>query len=143
MAEGWRDGGKKGGRDGRTISKQQFLSAEESGVPRQLRVTTHSSLAGRSQTKSGVKEREGSGRGRVRGASQHTSLRFLCFAPFSPRFNWPRGSETAAAHLHDDEEVKDQDEGRQEGPGDLVAGQEAPVQVVPADPVRADDQQHH
>lgn len=47
------------------------------------------------------------------------------------------------AYLHDNEEVEDQNEGGQKGPGDLVAGQEAPVQVVPADPVGADDQNHH
>lgn len=47
------------------------------------------------------------------------------------------------AHLHDNEEVEDQDEGGQKGPRDLVAGQETPVQVVPADPVCADDQNHH
>jgi len=48
-----------------------------------------------------------------------------------------------AVYLHDNEEVEDQDEGGQEGPGDLVAGQEAAVQVVPADPVSTDDQNHH
>ena len=54
-------------------------------------------------------------------------------------FNWPWGSP----YLHNNEQVKDQDEGYQEGPGDLVAGQKSPVQVVPADPVSADDQQNH
>lgn len=57
-------------------------------------------------------------------------------------FNWPHGSGLAA-HLHDNEKVEDQNEGGQEGSGDLVAGQEAPIQVVPADPVGADDQNHH
>lgn len=48
-----------------------------------------------------------------------------------------------AAYLHDNEKVEDQDEGGQEGSGDLVAGQEASVQVVPADPVGTDDQNDH
>lgn len=47
-----------------------------------------------------------------------------------------------AVYLHDNEKVEDQNEGGQEGSGDLVAGQEASVQVVPADPVSADDQNH-
>lgn len=90
-------------------------------------------------------KRDGIGKGLVKGASQETSHHFfwLSIFSFSLPFNWSRGTKTAAAHLHDDEEVKDQDEGSQESPGDLVTGQEAPVQVVPADPVCADDQQHH
>lgn len=48
-----------------------------------------------------------------------------------------------AAYLHDNEKVEDQDEGGQEGSGDLIAGKEASVQIVPADPVSADDQNHH
>lgn len=71
-----------------------------------------------------------------RGASQDMS-QLLFF-----NSNWPHGSR-GGAYLHDNEEVEDQNEGGQKGPGDLVAGQEAPVQVVPADPVGADDQNHH
>lgn len=94
-------------------------------------------------------KREDISKGLVKGVSQETSSHFILASfffslSFSLHFNWPHGTETAAAaHLHDDEEVKDQDEGSQESPGDLVAGQETPVQVVPADPVSADDQQHH
>lgn len=47
------------------------------------------------------------------------------------------------AYLHDNEKVEDQDEGGQEGSGDLIARQEAPVEVVPADPVSTDDQNHY
>ncbi len=50
---------------------------------------------------------------------------------------------SSSLYLHDDEEVKDQDEGDQERSGDLVARQEAAVQVIPPDPVRTDDQNHH
>lgn len=57
-------------------------------------------------------------------------------------FNWPHGS-SLAVYLHDNEKVEDQNEGGQEGSGDLVAGQEASIQVVPANPVSTDDQNHH
>lgn len=68
-----------------------------------------------------------------------------CPSSFFLYSNWPHGSRGGGggAYLHDNEEVEDQNEGGQKGPGDLVAGQEAPVQVVPADPVGADDQNHH
>lgn len=73
-----------------------------------------------------------------RGVSQEMSQLLFFKIP-----NWPHGSRGGALYLHDNEEVEDQNEGGQKGPGDLVAGQEAPVQVVPADPVGADDQNHH
>lgn len=62
-------------------------------------------------------------------------------APFF-YFNWPHGSGLAV-YLHDNEKVENQNEGGQERSGDLVAGQEASIQVVPADPIGTDDQNHH
>lgn len=71
-----------------------------------------------------------------RGVSQEMS-QLLFF-----NFNWPHGSGLAV-YLHDNKKVEDQNEGGQEGSGDLVAGQEASIQVVPADPISTDDQNYH
>lgn len=49
----------------------------------------------------------------------------------------------ACLYLHDDEKVKDQDEWSKKRSGDLIAGQKPTVQIIPSDPVRTDDQNHH